>query len=376
MAPRNTRTSNNQDSLMTNDSGAIMIVGVFMAMLVTGFLYYIIGIGNTLIYRERMQDAADAIAFSGAVVYARGMNLIALINIIMALLVSILFALRIIQWALYGAALLALAAIVTAPLAPAIYEAGDAVRNIADTYQRVIVEPALRLGHSAQAAIRVSWPLLAQGRVVASTLSGTYQPPVTSGMLVPIVPRSLPVKAVGIRSTCTHAAEPIARLLTWPLTLVPGGRIMGLVTRVLRSALVSLQVWAFCPRDESSMRPHEIDPGDASCNDGMPGQNCEYVQIRGVVLGNPPFAGNERGVAVAAWGHANSGDLLGSIGNLSRVGLAQAEYYYEGDEPRDEWTWHMYWRARFRRFTMPSNPLGIGALGGLDLSLINRVIVH
>lgn len=373
MAPRNTRAATR---LTADDSGAIMIVGVFMAMLVTGFLYYIIGIGNTLIYRERMQDAADAIAFSGAVVHARGMNLIALINIIMALLVSILFALRIIQWALYGAALLALAAVVTAPLAPAIYRAGDTVRNIADQYQRAIVEPALRLGHSAQAAIRVSWPLLAQGRVVTSTLSGTYQPPVTFGLLAPVFNRPLPVKAVSIRSTCRHAAEPIASLLTWPLTLVPGGRIMGLVTRVLRSALVELQVWAFCPRDESSMRPHEIDPGDASCNDGLPGQNCEYVQLRGVVLGNTPFQGNERGVSMATWGRSTSGGLLGTIGNLSRVGLAQAEYYYEGDEPRDEWTWHMYWRARFRRFTMPSSPLGIDALGGMDLSLLNRVIVH
>jgi hypothetical protein len=84
-ATRNQRPAD----LLTDDRGAVMVIGVFMAMLVTGFLYYIIGIGNTIIYRERMQDAADVVAFGAAVTYAKGMNLVALINQIMALLVAI-----------------------------------------------------------------------------------------------------------------------------------------------------------------------------------------------------------------------------------------------------------------------------------------------
>ena len=41
---------------------------------------------------------------------------------------------------------------------------------------------------------------------------------------------------------------------------------------------------------------------------------------------------------MAAWGrNTGGGGLFGTIGNLSRVGLAQAEYYYEGDEARAEW---------------------------------------
>ncbi len=359
-------------SLLADDSGAIMVVGVFMAMLLTGFLYYIIGIGNTIIFRERMQDAADAIAFSGAVMHARGMNLIALINIVMALLVSILFAMRLVQWALFAAAVLTFWA---PPLSAALANAGNFIRNLANTYQNSIVEPALRLGHSAEDIIRTTWPYLAQTRVVISTLDGTYRPPVTAGFIHPMVDHPLPVHPVDIHSTCMHAAEPLSQFLAFPLGLL-GGSVLSWAVRLLDETMALF----FCPRNDSSMRPYEIDPGDGSCNDGMPGQDCEYVQIRGIVIGNPPFQANERGVSMAAWGRSTGGGsgVFSTLGNLARVGLAQAEYYYEGDEARDEWTWHMYWRARFRRFTMPTNPLGIsGAIGaGINLDAVNGVIVH
>ncbi len=91
-----------REALVSDQRGAIMVIGVFMAMLVTGFLYYIFGIGNTLVYRERLQDAADAIAFSGAVVHARGMNLIAMINIVLLLLMTIYLALRLVERAVFG----------------------------------------------------------------------------------------------------------------------------------------------------------------------------------------------------------------------------------------------------------------------------------
>ena len=370
---RGTNTRTPRPGLHRDDSGAIMVIGVFMAMLVTGFLYYIIGIGNTIIFRERMQDAADAVAFSGAVMHARGMNLIAMINIVMALLVSILFAMRLVQWALFAAAALTVWA---PPLSASLGAAGNYMRTLANSYENGVVQPALRLGHSAQDVIRTTWPYLAQTRVVVTTLAGTYQPPVTAGFIHPMIDHPLPVRPVDIRSTCLHAAEPLSRFLTFPLAIIPGGAtVVGWARRLLDEAMALF----FCPRNEANMRPHEIDPGDGSCNDGMPGQDCEYVQIRGIVIGTPPFQANERGVSMAAWGrNTGGGGLFGTIGNLSRVGLAQAEYYYEGDEARDEWTWHMYWRARFRRFRMPTNLLGIsGAVGpGIDLSIIDRVIIH
>ncbi len=357
-----------------DNSGAVMVVGVFMAVLVTGFLYSIIGIGNTIIYRERMQDAADALAFSGAVIHARGMNLIALINIVMAMLMTVYLTLKVVAAALFLAALAC--AFVCQPAVPPLVQFGNQINRIADQYRRSILEPALRLGHGAQSAIRTGYPYLAQANAVATSRSSMYAPPVTLGGIHPIANHPLPVKPVPIMRLCRKAAEPIGQFIALPLSFLGGvasraGRFIGNVIATI-----------FCDFNDSRMRPHEIDPGNGGCQDGMPGQNCEYSQIRSVVVGQPPFQGNEQAVSVANWGRGTGGGVFGALGNFARVGFAQAEYYYEGhpdgrDNSREEWMWNMRWRARFRRFRMPSNPLGIGGLTpGVDLSIIDRVIVH
>ena len=60
-----------------NSRGAAMIFGIFFAVFLLGMLWYLLGLSNTLNYRQNMQDASDAAAFSAAVVKARGMNLLA-----------------------------------------------------------------------------------------------------------------------------------------------------------------------------------------------------------------------------------------------------------------------------------------------------------
>jgi hypothetical protein len=76
--------------------GAITVMGVFMASFLIGILFYMIGTGDAILYREHMQDAADATAFSAAVYDARGMNIIALINLIMAGILAVLILLNLI----------------------------------------------------------------------------------------------------------------------------------------------------------------------------------------------------------------------------------------------------------------------------------------
>ena len=48
-------------AIVRNENGAMMIIGVFMATFVVAMLYYVAGIGETIVYRERMQDAADSV---------------------------------------------------------------------------------------------------------------------------------------------------------------------------------------------------------------------------------------------------------------------------------------------------------------------------
>ena len=80
-----------------NDRGAIMLMAVFFAIFGVAILYYMIGMSQAVLFRERMQDAADATALSDAIANARAMNFIVLINIVMAALLAILITLKLVE---------------------------------------------------------------------------------------------------------------------------------------------------------------------------------------------------------------------------------------------------------------------------------------
>jgi hypothetical protein len=80
--------------LRDESDGAILVVGVVMGTLLVGALWNIVSVGDAIVWRERLQDAADAAAFENAVWNARGMNVIAFLNIIMSAAMAILVALR------------------------------------------------------------------------------------------------------------------------------------------------------------------------------------------------------------------------------------------------------------------------------------------
>lgn len=69
--------------LGADQGGAVMIIGLFLALAVIGALWCVIGIGKAMLAREVSQEAADSAAFTNAVIHARGMNFIAFVNIIM-----------------------------------------------------------------------------------------------------------------------------------------------------------------------------------------------------------------------------------------------------------------------------------------------------
>lgn len=69
------------------ERGAIMVMGVFLAASMIAAMWYMMGIGDAILWRDHQQEAADSIAFTSAAIHARGMNFIAMINIIMLLIV-------------------------------------------------------------------------------------------------------------------------------------------------------------------------------------------------------------------------------------------------------------------------------------------------
>lgn len=84
-------------NMRADDRGAIMVMGIFMCTCLVGALWYLAAVGDSILYRERLQEASDAVVFSDAVLHARGMNLIVLINLIMACVLGVRVALKIAQ---------------------------------------------------------------------------------------------------------------------------------------------------------------------------------------------------------------------------------------------------------------------------------------
>ncbi|HTV18062.1 MAG TPA: hypothetical protein VMG12_05310 [Polyangiaceae bacterium] len=76
--------------LWRDESGGLLLVGILMGALLVGGLWYLASIGDAILWREQAQDAADAAAFENAVWNARGMNVLVLLNMLMALVMAIL----------------------------------------------------------------------------------------------------------------------------------------------------------------------------------------------------------------------------------------------------------------------------------------------
>jgi hypothetical protein len=45
-----------------DERGAVMVLGIFMCACLVGVLWYLAGIGDAVVYRQRLQEAADATA--------------------------------------------------------------------------------------------------------------------------------------------------------------------------------------------------------------------------------------------------------------------------------------------------------------------------
>ncbi|MFO0677801.1 MAG: hypothetical protein U0169_14790 [Polyangiaceae bacterium] len=209
--------------------GAVMVVGVFMSAFLVGALWYVIGVGDAILYREAMQDGADATAFASAVYHARGMNIIAMLNLIMAAVLAILVALKIAQalliitniiscalaWTGIGAAVCAATSAAEAPLQQVI----DKVETI--------VDKVLRGLNKASTGVAMGMPWIAEAKAV--TVARSYGPTVEGGMMFSSsqVPSGamgssdrrlgLPVSEDSFDTLCDHAAKVVGDVALAPL---------------------------------------------------------------------------------------------------------------------------------------------------------------
>jgi hypothetical protein len=222
-------TNDDQRSFVTDDRGAVMVMGIFMCSCLVGALWYLAGIGDAIIYRERLQEAADAVAFSEAALHARGMNLLVLINLIMAVVLGIRVALRTAKIVLVVAsAVFAALGIVDPPL----FAASAATSSAAAVLQNVgsALDPAIDVAlqglNAAQDVIAATTPALAKAGATLSVgheYSQGSSSPVARTATIELagIGSSLPVEHTDPTVLCKNAAGALPELSEWLLSQTP-----------------------------------------------------------------------------------------------------------------------------------------------------------
>lgn len=263
--------------LAQDERGAILILGVVMSVLLVGVLYYLEGIGATLIQRERMQDAADVAALSTAIGHARGMNSIVFINLVMAALVAILLALKVIEM-LLSALLVILSAIAWfVPAAATQIPVVNAERTVArQTHEsaRRVVDPLLVVLHATEGVVRVVMPVATMTRT-ALDVQGEYGD-VVGDVPPPTLPTrlTLPVQSDRYEVLCERAQELLGDLVSSATNLVPG---IGYVLGAAMNSVIGAVADYYCRGADAPRAKIEI---ERTLPQSEAGRRCEDAQLR------------------------------------------------------------------------------------------------
>jgi hypothetical protein len=236
---------------LRDERGAIALLALFMAVFLTAAVYYLVGIGETVVYRERMQDAVDAAAFSAAVLHARGMNLIALVNMTMAALLAVLVALKLLEtviavalvfitvWSIFGTGL--------AAAIPPLIQLRSQVQT-AHEELRPPIHGMLETLHAAGSVLRDVVPLasMARGAQIASAQPGFA---IARARVVP--PRlMLPTEDGSFAELCGRAGGYVGDTARLALGEMPDA-IAGAVAGVIQDLARSRADW-FCGAEGSA----------------------------------------------------------------------------------------------------------------------------
>jgi hypothetical protein len=260
-----------------------MVMGIFMCSCLVGALWYLAGIGDAILYRERMQEAADAVAFSDAALHARGMNLIVLVNLVMAVILSIRVALRVAKLVLAVAAAVFAGLGITNPglWAAAPPTAGAAATiNSLDNASKSAIDGALNALVKVQDFIALATPALAH---TAAKLSvGTKYEPVIDrvAILEPHLTdlKGLPVEHARPKKLCQEASVVFPKLQAWLMKKAGLDLLKPAVIWLnpVMEALVGANTKYFCDLEAGAQAPStddKFDEGaDARCDDVSSGK--------------------------------------------------------------------------------------------------------
>ncbi len=416
--------------LRRDTRGAILVIAVFMAVFLVGSLWYLVVVGDAAIYREKMQDGADATAFASAVYHARGMNIIAMLNLIMAAALAVLIAFKVAEVLAFTIA--AIAGAICALTGASCVIAADAFdigmnlqNNIIPKVQKVVDTVLKACSESQRWVARLTpWVGAARGAVAATNYGPTVKGGVAISLsMIPMGDRlGLPVQEEPFEKLCERAGTMLGNLaFGWIPGMSLAGGLVGKLAKTFPGFFcggsgggggVSAQDQTQAIKDQckqaeqaynqanqnnKNAKPFDMkkcekdaaenmkkNPQSAPPNLGStggktskmiysPAQNGDdYFQVYGFVIGdNDAMHQNaQKRVEMPAWGkYQIQPNAL--TDTLEKTGFAEAEFYYDqtkkgklawGDY-KDEALWNMRWRARLRRFRLPT-ALAMDSLNG------------
>jgi hypothetical protein len=169
---------------MRDERGAVMVLGLMLGAFTVAALFYLVDVGYASVWREATQDAADATAFEAAVWEARGMNVIAAINIFIAIAMAVLVAWRLVMFGIGVMAVLAGISCFVPPLAaicPATGPLANAVARMAsrDTKVQQNVYKIINVLNKGQIVVASALPILS---IVRPSLAVASRPRIESGL--------------------------------------------------------------------------------------------------------------------------------------------------------------------------------------------------
>ncbi len=251
MSPESRRIS-------SDSRGASMVFGLFFALFLVASVFRIHGILEAIWYRQHQQDAADAVTFAGAVMNARGMNLIALINMTMAVVLSVYVGLRLAQTLLIVAIGLCTAlSVVTMgasmayvpPLTSSSAQLQKTITKVGDKLPKIL--SAL---HTAGKAVSVVVPLGANTRVI-QVATGEYDQKMALGIPGRL---ALPVEDGEFDDLCMHAGEFVGEVAFSPLSWLGAGKVRDALSDALGALAAAAPGW-FCGENTDGKKPEKPD---------------------------------------------------------------------------------------------------------------------
>jgi hypothetical protein len=239
-----------------DERGNVIVLYIAAALLLVGMLWAIIGTGARMVQKETIQSSADAAAFSAAVIKAKGLNIIAFCNLVMAVLLAIIMLLRLIKGALIALVVACTASCVAAlfsfgaagvlcPFEPTAIQLEQRYSDIESQIEPRIMDAMKGLA-KLERVVNKTFPALSLVEGYRVGTNDAYKKNMSNGGTLVTVTWPLPVGADFSLPTkdgtwgelCDHAVDVFGQVLDAAMTKMglgfAAGAFKGFVTMLLR----------------------------------------------------------------------------------------------------------------------------------------------